>query len=55
MLRHLPRLVAGVNDALGCDRLRRGDLALLQPYQPSLSAAWLFQRCTSKSPSLKPP
>ena len=45
MLRHLPRLVAGVDDALRCERLRRGDLALLQPYQPSLSAAWLFQRC----------
>lgn len=45
MLRHLPRLVAGVDDALGCDRLCKGDLVLLQPYQPSLSAAWLFQRC----------
>lgn len=44
MLRHLPRLAAGVDDALGCDRLRKADLALLQPYQPSLSAAWLFQR-----------
>jgi hypothetical protein len=45
MLRHLPRLVAGVDDALRCGRLDKGDLALLQPYQPSLSAAWLFQRC----------
>ena len=44
MLRHLPRLAAGVDDALTEDRLRKGDLALLQPYQPSLSAAWLFQR-----------
>lgn len=47
MLRHLPRLVAGVDDALQCERLRRADLALLQPYQPSLSAAWLFQRCAA--------
>lgn len=44
MLRHLPRLAAGVDDALHEDRLSKGDLGLLQPYQPSLSAAWLFQR-----------
>jgi len=45
MLRHLPRLVVGVDDALREDRLEKADLGMLQPYQPSLSAAWLFQRC----------
>lgn len=45
MLRHLPRLAVGVDDALREDRLEKADLGMLQPYQPSLSAAWLFQRC----------
>lgn len=47
MLRHLPRLAEGSASALVADRLRRADLCLLQPYQPSLSAAWLFQRSMS--------
>ena len=47
MLRHLPRLGEGVHEALAGDRLRRRDLAWLQPYQPSLSASWLFQRAMS--------
>jgi lycopene cyclase CruP len=44
MVRHLPRLSRAVDDALKQDRLTRKDLALLQPYQPSLSVSWLFQR-----------
>ncbi|KAK9841815.1 hypothetical protein WJX81_004881 [Elliptochloris bilobata] len=44
MLRHLPRLAAGVDSALAADALSQRALAVLQPYQPSLSAAWLFQR-----------
>jgi hypothetical protein len=47
MLRHLPRLARGLDHALSADRLARGDLALLAPYQPSLSCAWLFQRAMS--------
>ena len=34
----------GVHEALAEDRLDVRSLRLLQPYQPSLSASWLFQR-----------
>lgn len=47
MLRHLPRLTDGISETLAIDRLDRSALALLQPYQPSLSASWLFQRSMS--------
>ena len=47
MLRHLPRLTRGLDEALHQDRLQRRDLGWLQPYQPALSAAWLFQRSMS--------
>lgn len=49
-MRHLPRLVAGVSEALQEDRLSQADLALLAPYQPSLSAAWLLQRAMAVRP-----
>lgn len=49
-MRHLPRLVAGVSEALHEDRLCQADLALLAPYQPSLSAAWLLQRAMAVKP-----
>lgn len=47
MLRHLGRLSGAVGHALREDRLSRQDLAWVHPYQPSLSAAWLFQRSMS--------
>jgi hypothetical protein len=47
MIRHLPRLSRSLHHALSADRLSRADLGLLQPYQPSLSCAWLFQRAMS--------
>ncbi|KAG2452103.1 hypothetical protein HYH02_003137 [Chlamydomonas schloesseri] len=47
MMRHLPRLARGLNQALREDRLARPDLQWLHPYQPSLSASWLFQRSMS--------
>jgi len=47
MIRHLPRLSHGVDDALQQDCLARADLGWLQPYQPSLSVTWLFQRAMS--------
>jgi lycopene cyclase CruP len=47
LLRHLPRLADGVDDALRCGRLARRDLALLQPYSPVISCCWLFQRAMS--------
>lgn len=47
MLRHLKRLTDGVHSALQTEKLDRGSLALLQPYQPSLSVTWLFQKSMS--------
>ncbi|WP_017318416.1 FAD-dependent oxidoreductase [Mastigocladopsis repens] len=47
MVRHLQRLTLGVHEALQTDQLSAKALALLQPYQPSLAATWLFQRAMS--------
>jgi lycopene cyclase CruP len=47
MIRHLSRLTSGIAEALNADTLSRADLALLQPYQPNISATWLFQRTMS--------
>ncbi len=47
MIRHLARLTEGVEQALQVDALSQPALALLQPYQPSLSVTWLFQRAMS--------
>lgn len=44
MLRHLKRLTVGVEEALKGDVLSQDALGLLQPYQPSLSVTWLFQK-----------
>ena len=49
-VRHLPRLVVGVAEALQEDRLSQADLSLLAPYQPSLSTAWLLQRAMAVRP-----
>jgi lycopene cyclase CruP len=47
MVRHLQRLQQGIQAALESDSLAQKDLALLQPYQPNLSVAWLFQKTMS--------
>ncbi|MBE9112322.1 FAD-binding oxidoreductase, partial [Nodosilinea sp. LEGE 07298] len=47
MIRHLDRLVNGIDGALGCDRLGATALGALQPYQPNLSVTWLFQKSMS--------
>jgi lycopene cyclase CruP len=51
LLRHLPRLVAGLQDALAADCLNRADLSYLLPYQPNLAVTWLFQQAMVVSPS----
>ena len=53
LLRHLKRLAGAVDDALGCDALARADLALINAYSPSLSAAWMLQRAmtAARAPS----
>lgn len=47
MVRHLPRLTAGIDQALKGDWLTKRDLQALQPYQPNLSVTWLFQKSMS--------
>ncbi len=47
MIRHLPRLTHGIDEALACDCLAASALGQLQPYQPNLSVTWLFQRAMS--------
>ncbi|NES64276.1 MAG: FAD-binding oxidoreductase [Okeania sp. SIO2D1] len=47
MVRHLKRLTGGIDEALQTDNLSANALALLQPYQPSISVTWLFQRSMS--------
>lgn len=47
MMRHLQRLTLGIEEALQTDQLSYQSLALLQPYQPSLSVTWLFQKAMS--------
>ncbi len=47
MVRHLERLAVGIDDALQADLLEAKALGKLQPYQPNLSATWLFQKSMS--------
>ncbi|MGB3612378.1 MAG: FAD-dependent oxidoreductase [Elainellaceae cyanobacterium] len=47
MLRHLSRLTDGISEALEANLLDKKAIALLQPYQPSLSVTWLFQQTMS--------
>lgn len=49
MVRHIGRLTRALNQALDENRLTKEDLGWVQPYQPSLSASWLFQRAMSVS------
>ena len=55
LLRHLPRLAGGMDDAFRNDFLDRDSLARLNGYQPALSASWLFQRSMSVPPGARPP
>jgi len=47
MVRHLKRLTYGIYEALETEQLSSKAIALLQPYQPSLTVTWLFQRAMS--------
>lgn len=47
MVRHLPRLSSGIQEALQTEQLSVQALRLLQPYQPSLTVTWLFQKAMS--------
>jgi lycopene cyclase CruP len=47
MVRHLKRLTLGIQEALATEQLSATALGLLQPYQPSLTVTWLFQKAMS--------
>ncbi|NDJ24045.1 FAD-binding oxidoreductase [Nostoc sp. B(2019)] len=47
MVRHLKRLTFGIYEALQTEQLSAKALSLLQPYQPSLTVTWLFQKAMS--------
>jgi lycopene cyclase CruP len=47
MVRHLKRLTYGIYEALETEQLSAKSLTLLQPYQPSLTVTWLFQKAMS--------
>ncbi|MFM2060769.1 MAG: hypothetical protein RLZZ507_439 [Cyanobacteriota bacterium] len=47
MVRHLERLTLGIEEALKTNQLSVSALTILQPYQPSLSVTWLFQKAMS--------
>ena len=46
-IRNLKRLTLGVDEALQNNQLSAASLSLLQPYQPSLTVTWLFQKAMS--------
>ena len=50
MLRHLPRLRSGIDLALRSDSLSRDELALLAPYLPNLSSAWMSSAAMTARP-----
>jgi lycopene cyclase CruP len=53
MVRHLQRLTFAIEEALQTDQLSAKALALVQPYQPSLSVTWLFQKAMSVNANQK--
>lgn len=52
--RHLPRVSVRLDEALRADALSRGDLRGINPYLPSLSSTWLFQRAMSVGSQQRP-
>jgi len=49
LLRHLHRTTTAIQDALDCDVVKKEELTAMQPYLPSLSTMWLFQKAMSVS------
>ena len=47
LTRHLPRIQGGVQEALDSNLLTSEYLSYINPYQPNLSACWMFQRAMS--------
>jgi flavin-dependent dehydrogenase len=56
LTRHMERVCNGLDEALQLGMLSAEDLSLINPYQPNLSACWMFQRAMSVPiPRVKPP
>ena len=49
LLRHLHRTSSAIEDALQCKVVAKEELSAMQPYLPSLSTMWLFQKAMSVS------
>lgn len=47
LTRHIERIKNAVSEAIDNDFLEADDLARINPYQPNLSACWMFQRAMS--------
>jgi hypothetical protein len=52
LTRHLRRLTSALHDALQSDALAASDLAMVNPYNPGLSSAWMLQRAMIGSRSV---
>jgi hypothetical protein len=51
LTRHLRRLLSALDEALAADALQQSDLALVNPYNPGLSSAWMLQRAMTATRS----
>ncbi|KAL3811843.1 hypothetical protein ACHAXA_004270 [Cyclostephanos tholiformis] len=54
LMRHLGRVGGAISEALDAGCLHRDDLGEINPYQPNLSATWMFQKAMSMKMNTKP-
>ena len=54
LTRHLGRVGGAISEALDAGCLHRDDLGEINPYQPNLSAAWMFQKAMSMKMGSRP-
>jgi flavin-dependent dehydrogenase len=47
LTRHIERIITSLDEALQGDLITAEHLSLINPYQPNLSACWMFQRAMS--------
>ena len=55
LTRHIERVTGALDEALKHDLLSKEYLRLINPYQPNLSACWMFQRAMSVPVGSSPP
>jgi hypothetical protein len=54
LTRHLGRVGGAISEALDAGCLHKDDLGNINPYQPNLSAAWMFQKAMSMKMGSRP-